>query len=76
MAILHFGYSDPSTVPTLVPAHVRAKAFNLPADANEFLCQLLDVKKRELCPLLPIKIIRPKVRVAFHRVIPKTWVIR
>ena len=61
---MHFGYSDTATIPTLVPAHVRSKAFNLPTDMNEFLCQLLEVKKRELCPILPIKLVRPQVWIS------------
>ena len=61
VAILNFPYSDPDTIPNLVPPHVRAKPLMLPRDMNSFLCQLLDVKKRELCKCLPIPVVQPQV---------------
>lgn len=61
VAILNFPYSDADTIPNLVPPHVRAKPWHLPKDMNNFLCQLLDVKKRELCKCLPIPIVQPQV---------------
>ena len=61
VAVIHFPYSDPATVPSLVPPHVRAKPHNLPKDMNQFLCQLLEIKKRQLSPYLPIPLVTPQV---------------
>lgn len=65
MSILHLPYSDPSTIPTLVPAHVTSPSspvcYRLPEDMNDFLCQLLEVKKRELCSCVPIPLVQPQV---------------
>ncbi len=61
MSILHFPYSDPSTVPSLVPPHVASRPHALPHGMNDFLCQLLEVKKRQLCPLLPVPLVQPRV---------------
>ncbi len=68
VAILHFPYSDPATVPTLLPPDVRAKPYNMPEGMNGFLCQLLDVKKRELCRCLPMPIVQPQVRTLLYHV--------
>ena len=62
VAVLHFPYSDPATVPPLVPPHVRARPHHLPADMNRFLCQLLEIKKRQLSSYLPIPLVTPQVR--------------
>ncbi len=39
MAVIHFSYSDPSTIPTLVPPHVTARPHLLPQGMNDFLCR-------------------------------------
>jgi hypothetical protein len=62
VAILHFPYSDAATVPTLVPPHVRAMPHNLPKDMNKFLCQLLEVKKRQLSTYIPMALVEPQVQ--------------
>ena len=61
VAVIHFPYSDPATIPSLVPPHVTAKPYYLPQDMNRFLCQLLEIKKRQLSPYLPIPLVSPKV---------------
>lgn len=61
VAVLHLPYSDPETIPTLLPPHVRSKAYNMPRDTNAFLCQLLEVKKRELFTCIPVPIVRPEI---------------
>ena len=62
ICVLQFPYSDPDTIPELIPPHVRAKPCNLPKEMNSFLCQLLEVKKRPLFSWLPMPNIEPKVR--------------
>ena len=62
IAVVHFPYSDPDTIPTILPLHLRNSPWNLPQDFNAFLCQLLEVRKRELFSFVPIPIVRPKVR--------------
>ena len=61
IAVVHFPYSDPETIPTILPLHLRNAPWNLPKDMNAFLCQLLEVRKRELFSFIPIPIVRPKV---------------
>ncbi|TRY71532.1 hypothetical protein TCAL_09049 [Tigriopus californicus] len=61
VAIVQFPYSDPDTIPNLVPPHIRAKPWNLPKDMNSFLCQLLEIKKRELYPCIRLPIVQPQV---------------
>ena len=61
IAVVHFPYSDPETIPTILPLHLRNAPWNLPQDFNAFLCQLLEVRKRELFSFVPIPIVRPKV---------------
>lgn len=61
VGVVHLPYSDPETIPSLVPAHLKGNVINLPKDMNDLLCQMLEVKKRELCKCLPIPIVKPKV---------------
>lgn len=61
LAVVHLPYSDPETVPVVVPVHIRTEAYDLPREMNAFLCQLLEVKMRELFPFVPLPIVRPKV---------------
>eukprot|EP00095_Tigriopus_kingsejongensis_P001271 maker-scaffold149_size310270-snap-gene-2.21 protein:Tk01271 transcript:maker-scaffold149_size310270-snap-gene-2.21-mRNA-1 annotation:"hypothetical protein L798_06975" len=61
VAIVHLPYSDPETIPGLVPPHLRASPWLLPKDMNSFLCQLLEIKKRELYPCIPLPIVQPQV---------------
>jgi hypothetical protein len=64
VCVLHLPYSDPSTLPSDVPDHIRSsKAYVLPRDMNAFLCQLLDIKKRALCKCLPLPVVVPQVGV-------------
>ena len=61
VAVIHLPYSDPETIPDIIPQHLRNDPFWLPRDANAFLCQLLDVKRRELFPCISYPLVRPKV---------------
>ena len=61
IAVVHFPYSDSETIPTILPIHIRNDPSKLPEDFNALLCQLLEVRKRELFSFIPIPIVRPKV---------------
>ena len=61
IAVVHFPYSDPETIPAILPIHIRNDPSKLPEDFNTLLCQLLEVRKRELFSFIPIPIVRPKV---------------
>ena len=64
ISIVMFPYSDPSTIPTALPTHLKGDTLMIPGRGmNHFLCQLLEVKKRVLCACLPFPIIRPEVRI-------------
>ena len=65
IAVVHFPYSDSETIPTILPIHIRNDPSKLPEDFNALLCQLLEVRKRELFSFIPIPIVRPKVSHAF-----------
>ena len=61
IAVLNFPYSDPETVPRILPQHIRNDPYLIPRDTNAFLCQLLEVKRRELFPCLPYPMVKPRV---------------
>lgn len=61
VAVLHLPYSDPETVPKILPTHIRNDPYILPKDTNSFLCQLLEVKMRELFPCIPYPMVKPRV---------------
>ena len=63
VAVIHLPYSDQETIPDSLPQHLRNDPFWLPRDTNAFLCQLLDVKRRELFPCISYPLVRPKVRI-------------
>ena len=61
VAVMSLPYSDPETVPTLVPQHVLNEAYQFPSDFNLLLCQLLEVENRKLFPCLPVPVVQPNV---------------
>jgi len=60
--VVKFSYSSLKTLPQEVPEHLKAAAFYLPKQMNEFLLQLLQVKKKALCSLLPYPLVRPAIK--------------
>jgi len=62
--LVKFPYSSIKTVPKEVPDHVKSASFSLPKQMNEFLIQLLQVKKKALCSLLPCNLVKPEIRPA------------
>jgi len=60
--VVKFSYSSLKTLPQEVPEHLKAAAFHLPKQMNEFLLQLLQVKKKALCSLLPYPLVRPAIK--------------
>lgn len=61
VAVINFPYSDHETIPDVVPQHLKNDYYLFPRDANAFLCQLLDVKRRALFPCLSYPLVRPKI---------------
>ena len=61
IAVLHFPYSDSETVPKILPQHIRQSPYLIPKETNAFLCQLLEVKMRELFPCIPYPMVKPRV---------------
>jgi len=59
--VVKFSYSDMSTVPSDVPEHLKNSAYHLPKYMNNFLCQLLQVKKRDLCSVVPLRLVTPEI---------------
>ena len=59
-----FPYSTIKTVPKEVPDHIKSASYSLPKQMNEFLIQLLQVKKKALCSLLPCNLVKPEIRPA------------
>merc|ERR1719361_2387438 len=57
-------YSSMKTVPKEVPDHLKTSCYSLPKQMNEFLIQLLQVKKKALCSLLPCNLVKPDIRPA------------
>lgn len=45
-----------------VPDHLKSSSYLLPKQMNEFLIQLLQVKKKALCRALPCPLVRPDIR--------------
>jgi len=60
--VVRFSYSSLKTLPQEVPDHLKSAAFHLPKQMNEFLLQLLQVKKKALCNLLPFPVVRPAIK--------------
>jgi len=63
--VTRFAYSSMKTIPKEVPEHLKASSFILPKQMNEFLVQLLGVKKKPLCSLLPCdtcNIVKPEIK--------------
>jgi len=60
--VVKFSYSSLKTLPQEVPDHLKTAAFHLPKQMNEFLLQLLQVKKKALCNLLPFPLVRPAIK--------------
>ena len=53
--------SDSETVPKILPQHIRTSPYLIPRETNAFLCQLLEVKMRELFPCIPYPMVKPRV---------------
>ena len=53
--------SDSETVPKILPQHIRTSPYLIPWETNAFLCQLLEVKMRELFPCVPYPMVKPRV---------------
>ena len=47
-----------------MPDHIKSASYSLPKQMNEFLIQLLQVKKKALCRTLPCNIVKPEIRPA------------
>ena len=47
-----------------MPDHIKSASYSLPKQMNEFLIQLLQVKKKALCSVLPCNIVKPEIRPA------------
>ena len=45
-----------------MPDHIKSASFSLPRQMNEFLIQLLQVKKKALCSFLPCHLVKPEIR--------------
>jgi len=56
-----FPYSSLCSLPQEVPHHLKTQAFMLPKHMNEFLAQLLQVKKQALCNFFPWPVVRPSI---------------
>jgi len=62
--VVVFPYSSIKTVPKEVPDHIKSACYTLPKQMNEFLLQLLQIKKKALCSLLPCNLVKPEIRPA------------
>jgi len=60
--VAKFSYSSLKTLPQEVPEHLRTSAYHIPKQTNEFLVQLLQVKKKALCSLFPWPLVRPDIK--------------
>ena len=47
-----------------MPDHIKSACYTLPKQMNEFLLQLLQIKKKALCSLLPCNLVKPEIRPA------------
>ena len=70
IAVLHFPYSDSETVPKILPQHIRQSPYLIPKETNAFLCQLLEVKMRELFPCIPYPMVKPRVSKFLFYLLP------
>jgi len=59
--VVRLPYSDLKTLPIEVPAHLANSALLLPKHMNSFLSQLLQVKKKTLCNLIPVSLVQPDI---------------
>jgi len=59
--VTKFSYSDMTTLPAEVPQHLADGAYHLPRQMNSFLCHLLQVQKKVLCSLIPLRVVRPEI---------------
>ena len=74
ISVIMFPYSDSSTIPSTLPSHLKGETIAIPGRGmNQFLCRLLEVKKRVLCACLPFPIIRPEVKfqIMIKTLLPK-----
>jgi len=62
--VLKFAYSHLGTLPQEVPDHLKLSAYSLPRQLNEFLLQLLKVRKQSLCRLALLPLVQPRIRPA------------
>ena len=61
VSVAMFSYSDITSLPSVIPDHLKEKRLIIPKNMNKLLCNIHGIKKRPICPCLPLAFIEPDV---------------